>query len=55
MQDYYDFAKQKDGISYKEATEEFDFTRSKWDKFVRILEENGEIERLPNNSIIWKK
>lgn len=55
MQDYYDFAKQKDGISYKEATEEFDFTRSEWDKFVRILEENSEIERLPNNSIIWKK
>lgn len=55
MQDYYSFAKQKDGISYKEATEEFDFTRSEWDKFVRILEENNEIERLSNKTIIWKK
>lgn len=55
IQDYYNFAKENNKISFKEATEIFSLSRSEWDKFIKQLEENHEIERLANNSIIWKK
>lgn len=55
IQDYYNFAKKNEGISLKEATETFHLTRAEWDSFVKILEERNEIQRLPNNAIVWRK
>lgn len=55
IQDYYNFSQKNEWISFKEAIEKFNFTRTEWDKFVKILEKNHEIKRLSNNSIIWKK
>lgn len=55
IQDYYNFAQNNEGISLKEATEKFHFTRIDWDKLVKVLEENNEITRLPNNAIVWRK
>lgn len=55
IQDYYNFAKKNEGISLREATETFHLTRAEWDSFVKILEERNEIQRLPNNAIVWRK
>lgn len=38
MQDYYNFAKQNNYISLKEAMNRFDFSRTDWNKFIALLE-----------------
>lgn len=53
--DYYRFAKEQNKISHKEATKNFWLTQKEWEIFIGHIEWKNEIERLPNNTIIWKK
>lgn len=55
INEYLRHAKKQDVISYKEATEKFGLTRSDWGKMIQFLEREKAIDRLPNNTIIWRK
>ena len=55
INEYLTHAKKQDAISYKEATEKFGLTRSDWDKMIQFLEREKAINRMSNNTIIWRK
>lgn len=55
INDYLKYSQKNNEISFKTASEDFELSRTDWNKFIKYVEEKNLIERLSNNKIIWKK